>query len=418
MKLLFLGDTAGTGFGTVTRELGRELIAAGIDVRFMSLNEKENLVGWSAGTDAEWMAGRVATLDKADGWLNLSDPELLQGRIGGMWTGSLFEDGWAPDAGLILGDVGSLEMSGVLDLIPDGFPVWHYVPIEGVWLPPTWAGVWQKTQPVACSEFGADQIATIAGHRPPVIYHGVDRETFYPVSAKRPIVMRKGSDLTVLRSREDCRRLLGWPKDDVILFRADRFMPRKAMGAMFRAVAPVLAKHKNVRLIWHCRTNDHGGSMIRLWSHYWGTGLSERMQSTGAHDLAGGVDRKVLAAMYNASDIYVSTSAEGFGLTIAEALACGIPAVGLAYSSVPEVIGAAGITVPWWPLDNIYGCLWATPVEPAYTAAVESLVTDTARRMVLGAKGPYQVEKFSWQRTAVEQWLPLLTAGIREAVAA
>ena len=39
-RVLFLGDSAGTGFGTVTRELGKGLIARGYDLRFVSLNEQ------------------------------------------------------------------------------------------------------------------------------------------------------------------------------------------------------------------------------------------------------------------------------------------------------------------------------------------------------------------------------------------
>jgi hypothetical protein len=39
VKLLFFGDLAATGFGTVTADLGRALIEQGVDVRFVSQNE-------------------------------------------------------------------------------------------------------------------------------------------------------------------------------------------------------------------------------------------------------------------------------------------------------------------------------------------------------------------------------------------
>jgi len=43
MRLLFFGDMAATGFGTVTMDLGRELLALGHDVRFVSQNDSGDL---------------------------------------------------------------------------------------------------------------------------------------------------------------------------------------------------------------------------------------------------------------------------------------------------------------------------------------------------------------------------------------
>ncbi|MFN8520722.1 MAG: glycosyltransferase [Chloroflexota bacterium] len=100
--------------------------------------------------------------------------------------------------------------------------------------------------------------------------------------------------------------------------------------------------------------------------------------------------------MYNAADLYVSTSAEGFGLTIAESLACGTAAVGLDYSSVPEVIGPAGALAPAALIDNIYSYFWAIPRGDGYTEAVERLVSDRAEMARLGRLGPAHVARFDW----------------------
>ncbi len=64
-RLLFLGDSAGTGFGTVTKDLGTALLALGVDVRFVSLNEQPVEL-------EEPFAGRTATLGLPDGWLSAS----------------------------------------------------------------------------------------------------------------------------------------------------------------------------------------------------------------------------------------------------------------------------------------------------------------------------------------------------------
>ena len=39
MRVLFVGDAAQTGFGSVTMDLGRALLALGLDVRFISQND-------------------------------------------------------------------------------------------------------------------------------------------------------------------------------------------------------------------------------------------------------------------------------------------------------------------------------------------------------------------------------------------
>ena len=58
-RVLFLGDLAGTGFGTVTRDLGRELLARGLDVRFMSLNEGTATISRSRSAAARRCSARL-----------------------------------------------------------------------------------------------------------------------------------------------------------------------------------------------------------------------------------------------------------------------------------------------------------------------------------------------------------------------
>lgn len=417
-RILFLGDTAGTGFGTVTRDLASELIKLGEDIRIVSMNEDASYVHDPAFPDE--LKSRTILLGNKDGWLELAlmddQGQQARTRVINQAKSLITEgvDGWKPECVLMVGDVASVRMSPWRRFIPPGMPAFHYVPIEGIGLPPRFAEVWSNMQPVACSEFGADQIATIYPERPPVIYHGIDPEAFYPVSNAHPIVLSIANVMHVLRNRDDCRKFLGWPLQDTILFRCDRHMPRKNYASLLRCVAPVIANRPKVRLIWHCRTIDQGGDLQDERSKY-PLALQARMNSTGSHDAIGGVDRKVLCAMYNAADIYVSTSAEGFGLTVAEALSCGTPAIGLDYSSVPEVIGPAGVTVPVTLIDNIYSHFWAIPREPEYTTALDALVRDTRRTAILGMKGPGHVKKFSWA-TAARQFSDLIAQ--RTAVAA
>lgn len=410
-RLLFLGDTAGTGFGTVTRDLALAMVKRGMDVRILSMNEDAGFT-----TDPGWPAElkpRTVMLGLADGWTGLRGSGgpaavLLVQKALGVFAGTTIP-GWLPDQVLICGDHASLEQSPWTELLPKELPAWHYVPIEGVGLPPSWAKLWQRFKPIAMTRFGADEIEKVTGERPPVVYHGIDPESFWQITPTRPLelLMPKGKKV-VLRSKHDCRAFLGWPLGGTILFRADRHMPRKAYPAMFRQLAPVLARHRDVNLILHCRMIDQGGNLWHEASKY-PDFIRDRIGSTGFHDRAGGVPRQLLTAMYNAADLYVSTSAEGFGLTVAEALACGTPAVALAYSSLPEVVGPAGILVDEYALvDNIYSYFWAIPTGTGYEQAVERLVSDREERLRLGKLGPTHVAQFDWT-VAAEQMDAILS---------
>ena len=417
MKLLFLGDLMQTGFGTVTFGLGKALLDRGVDLRFCSLNEPD-VKGWWHNLP-EWIQDRAATFDNPDGWLLRNDPE-AEAKVTAMFTGGLFRDGWAPEAALILGDPGSLEVSPVLDWIPDGMPVWHHVPIEGTASPPAWSMLWQKTQPVPTSKFGAQELGRLLRREIPYVYHGVDTEAFHVPSAERPITIRGLQDLHVLRSRRECKQFFGLNPDRFMVLRSDRNMPRKRYPSLLRALAPVMDADPNVDFWWHCASVDQGGNMYAFRSHF-PRHIQERMNSTGFHDDRKLATPELMAAMYAAADVYVSVSAEGFGLTVAEALACGTPAVAMDYSSVPEVLGAepsevtmdfrkaktraalGGVLVPPAFLDdNIYGYFWAGVNERLFSEAVMAFVRmSPMQRQLIGLRGATHVAStFTWPKAA------------------
>jgi hypothetical protein len=153
--------------------------------------------------------GRLLEVGTKDGWIGSAldgDEEAVERRRMAVFRDI---DGWVPEAAIIIGDHASVDLSGIVRLIPDGLPTFHYVPIEGVGLKPGHADIWRKLRPVAMSEFGADQIATIYPERPPVIYHGVDTEVFRPVSPQRPITIRTKHGLAIMRTKAECKRFLG-----------------------------------------------------------------------------------------------------------------------------------------------------------------------------------------------------------------
>ena len=104
----------------------------------------------------------------------------------------------------------------------------------------------------------------------------------------------------------------------------------------------------------------------------------------------GWVDQKDLPALYSmATCLFFPSVYEEFGLPTCEAMACGCPVVVSNTGALPEIAGDAGVLVD--------------PFDPAgMAAALETVVTDSARRAGLSARALARAELFSWARCARE----------------
>ena len=78
---------------------------------------------------------------------------------------------------------------------------------------------------------------------------------------------------------------------------------------------------------------------------------------------------------------------EGFGLPPLEAMACGAPVVTSNVTSLPEVVGDAGITVD--PTD-----------VPALANALSRVLCDAGLHGEMRRKSLQRAAQFTWQRTA------------------
>ncbi len=102
----------------------------------------------------------------------------------------------------------------------------------------------------------------------------------------------------------------------------------------------------------------------------------------------GWVDEADKPALYAAAVTLVFPSHyEGFGLPVLEALACGVPVITSDVSSLPEIVGQAGLLVS--PDD-----------EAELAAAMEQIWHDVALRERLRGEALAQAARFSWQQTA------------------
>jgi glycosyltransferase involved in cell wall biosynthesis len=105
---------------------------------------------------------------------------------------------------------------------------------------------------------------------------------------------------------------------------------------------------------------------------------------------AGSLGEEALIPLYNAADVLVLPSLyEGFGLPPLEAMACGTPVICANRTSLPEVVGDAGILVE--PTDT-----------GALAGAMERVFTDPALREQMSQRGLERAKLFPWRKTAGE----------------
>lgn len=94
-----------------------------------------------------------------------------------------------------------------------------------------------------------------------------------------------------------------------------------------------------------------------------------------------------LASLYSGAEWFVYTSQyEGFGLPPLEAMACGCPVITSNNSSLPEVVGDAGIMIDW---DS----------DEQHIKAYEKYYFDAKFRNEMARKGLERSKIFSWKKT-------------------
>ncbi len=419
MKLLIWGQWSHTGFGRVTKELAERFLARGIDVRVIGVNHRGSPV---AGP----LAGRVWPANiNGDGFGASFNALAITGQF---WQSLDTGDDWKPDMGLIISDVSGLRSYIGAKVHPawQTIPILHYCPIEGDNLAPSWRDVWGMFRPVAMSEYGRRQIAELIGHDVPMIYHGVDTETFRPVSVTEPFVF----DNATLRTKDDCKRAFGFDPARKLVLRADRAVQRKFYNVTLEAMSAVFERDPDVDLVLHCSPVDEGyvlyEDLARLPAHQMNP-EHPRVRLTRAHDTFVGLPEQMLVALYNAADVYLTTtSGEGFGLTIAEAMACEVPVVSTGWAAEVEVVGPGGVLVP--PLKDsygetvryhsTYGMDWAIPDAKGFVEPLVSLLSKPARRREMGrAARRHIVASFNWE-AAADQFVALFEGASVAEVAA
>lgn len=273
-------------------------------------------------------------------------------------------------------------------------PIIAYMPVDGTNQPGTWGDLLGKyTNPVVMSRWGK---SLFPGAK--LVYHGIDTDTFHPVTRENPIQTSVG----LVTSKREAKEAFGYPADSFLVLRVDKNSGRKDFAATWKALVPVMKRHTDIIVHFHTqeRAPESGVGLGYLFSRE--PELHPRFYLPDLTNSFMGWPESDLAALYNAADLFVTTSrGEGFGLTIAEALACGVPVVAQNVSSIPEVVGPGGVLVEPQRLITVPSGqdLWLSDIN-AFSEAIEHLYLAGGVRRKLGDAGREHIRGFSWDFAA------------------
>jgi glycosyltransferase involved in cell wall biosynthesis len=200
---------------------------------------------------------------------------------------------------------------------------------------------------------------------------GLGRVRVVPAGCDRELY-RAGIDSEPMRQR--------YGLEEYILY-VGNLMPHKNLGGLLRAFTLMMDRIPHTLAIVGRKDPRY---YPELEADVAALGIAKRVTFLGH------VSNDQLPALYTgAAAVVLPSFYEGFGLTSLEAMACGTPVVAANTSSIPEVVGDAGLLVD--PHDT-----------GALADAVLRILTDEALREELTARGRGQAARFSWGRTAQE----------------
>lgn len=158
--------------------------------------------------------------------------------------------------------------------------------------------------------------------------------------------------------------------------------PRKNVPTLLQAFRRLLDEYRpDVKLVL---AGEKGWLYEQVFELVESLKLQERVAFLGR------VSPDELLWLYNTAQLLVAPSIyEGFGLTPLEAMACGTPVVVSNVSSLPEVVGDAGLLVDPYSVDELTVAMWRA-------------LHDSDLRAQMVAKGLRQAERFSWDKAASE----------------
>ena len=257
-------------------------------------------------------------------------------------------------------------VSVVHDLTPVTHPEWHAARTLMGFLP-FWDGTAERAARFVCvSEATARELARL--------YPGTRGRTRVAPNGVDPGFSPGGDEA----GREATRQLFAAGRPFVLYL--GTLEPRKNVAALVEAC----------ERLWH--ENPARPDLVLAGGVGWKAApLLDRIERSPRRDrihLVGFAPQETARALYRAAEAFVYPSfVEGFGLPLAEAMACGTPCVASTAEALVEVGGDAALYAPAGDIEALSRAIAAALEEP-----------ETRRR--LSAAGPQRAARFTWEAAA------------------
>lgn len=369
MRILCLGDSPfiSTGFGVVNKVATDTLLDAGHELIVLGAQDE------SEHPEAKFIfIPRDGGTADVMGWAKA--PEVVKQ--------------YRPDAVHIIADPATVTTWLLHDEIKS-LPVVAYMPIEGAPLNRIWQRVWDITpnlKIITCSEYG-QRVLSDAGYHSVMAYHGVSPD-FTPYSDGLRAEMRKAVD---------------W-SDKFIVMNVATNVRRKQWPRLLEAIALLKRRHPDIYLYAHTKPFNN--------FYLGGHDLAQLAEQIGVEDRVifphfpadswnlplRGTSGPGLVDLYNMADMFVLPSQiEGFGLPLAEAMACGLPVVTTGHGPQAEVVGGAGDLLPVndWEWNQSHQ-KYANVHPRDIAAAIEVIHNSPEKRRRMRAKSIERAKRFRW----------------------
>lgn len=258
-----------------------------------------------------------------------------------------------PDLVITLGDVWVMDPNVLKEL-----PVAHWLPADCRPMSMADRGVVETggASLIAMSRFGHDRFREAGFGNSLYVPHGIDFSTW-----------------RIPEDRAALREAAGIGPDTFVIGvnAANNDAIRKAPSEMLLAFAKFLQSRPDSLLYLHTAVHCDGGQDLECLSE--NLGITDRVRVVDQYRYSAGlIQPSDLADWYGTCDVLLAaTYAEGFGLPIVEAMACGTPVVTTRCSSMEE-LNPDGIQVDGEPFYNgVHKAWWIRPSVSGMVAALE-----------------------------------------------
>lgn len=229
--------------------------------------------------------------------------------------------------------------------------------------------LWKLTNWTKFSANNADHIITISN------FSKKDIQTQYKINPKKITVAYPGYDKNIFHPGNKISDY-----GNYIIY-IGTVQPRKNLIRLMEAVARIT----NLNLLIVGKT---GGKGREGWMFEETLVTPKRLGIEDRVKFLGYVPTEELGDLIRGAEALIQPSLyEGFGIPIVEAMACGTPVIVSNVSSLPEVVGRAGLTFDPYSIDQI-------------EQAIRTILKDKKLRNKCIKLGLSQAKKFSWDKMA------------------